>query len=362
MRRLPIVVCLLGLLLPACSSTETSTTVTSAAVAGSTVPPTTGVAPAVEPPSDAGNGALVPPVTVSVGASAVPTAPLVPVVVCMRPDVIIRPAAATATTAVIVAEAGASTTATVPPFTLSEDSQVVFGYTNEAVQAVVVPSGDRNELRDAAPDDDPLVPVAFAPGRVDLAFVANVGPGGTVPTWRLTGPDGVTRSAAPTAATPDCDRAQLGLAPSADGPTLAYGYRTVRGADGRPASVELRVDVVGLPALSACPNGLVRRAPVTRLRVDGQERAPGESTTVARTDTLRFVRVEAYVADVCEADGTPSAGWAVGEVYDTLRQGTSVCLRFEDAGVVLGQLGQAPGCDPLPLTGGIKSRRVTIAP
>ncbi len=363
MRRPLIVVCLLGLLVPACSSTETSTTVTSAAVAGSPAPPTTAGAPLVEAPSTTTSGPLVPATTVPVGVAA-STAPLVPFVVCTSSATPLGPQTSPTTTVVVVGAGGAAPSSAAPAaFTLPWDSEVVFGYTNEAARAVVVPSGDRNSLVGAAADDDPLVPVAFPPGRVDRAFVAYVGRAGAAPEWRVTGPDGVTRTAAPSAVSPPCDAAQLGEGEAAESPLLTYAYRAVPGPDGKPAAAEVRVVLSGLPALSVCATGLVARPPVAVLLVNGQQRSSGEAITVARgAATFTYVRTEAHVADVCEADGVRSASWTAGAAYDTLRRGSTVCLRFEDGGVSLVVPGQVTGCDVLAATGGIKTRRVAIAP
>lgn len=353
MRRSRSVTCLvglLGLLASACASGDSSTVLTSAAVAGTTVPPTTAAAPRVEPAPSGTEGVPTPAGSLPAGAAVRPTAPLVPVAVCVTRGFALRP--------------GSSATSVGPAagFLLEEDSVVVFGYVNDAGAPVVVPAGPGNQLVGDAPDDDPLVPVAFATGSVTRAFAAYVGRDGTAPEWRLTGPDGVSRRAAPSVATPPCTQEQLGFGPVAESPEPTFTYRSVRGADGAPTGAELRVGMVGLPALSTCAAGLTRLPPVARAVVSGQDRALGEPVTVNRSGPVTFAYVEVHVADVCEADGVRSASWAAGAAYDQLREGAPVCLLFQADGVALARDGEVAGCARLPATGGIRSRRVTIAP
>jgi hypothetical protein len=366
MRRTGFVVTLVLVVLASCSSSETSTTVTSAAVAGSTT---------MAPGSTIAPGSTQPATTAApstVASSAAAPAPLVPEVVCVSISQLLTPGRTTATTTGVITtaapDAAVPTSVPVSPPgaaapALNEDDRVVFGYSNQAGRAVTVPSGERNSLSGDAPDDDPLVPVAFAPGRVERAFVAYVGPDASVPAWRLTGPDGVTRTATPTAATPTCGPEQLDASKRGPGePSLAYSYRSVPGAGGIPTGAELRVWVAGLPALSTCPAGLTPLPPVARIAAAaGPTVAPGEPIAVARSGPRGGAYLEAHVADVCQADGVRSATWALGSQYDALREGTPVCFVFDDLGASL-VVGGEPGCQKLPATGGVRARRVTIAP
>ncbi|MEO5898661.1 MAG: hypothetical protein ABIR68_00855 [Ilumatobacteraceae bacterium] len=239
-----------------------------------------------------------------------------------------------------------------------------FGYDNTGASPVAIPAGPGNSLSGASVDDAALAPTVFAPGHVSPAFLALVGLDGTLPSWAVEGPDGVSRTAAATTAAPSCTPDLLApTTPDARDPRLAFTLRGLPSGAALPSQVEVTATLTGLPATSTCSSGLDAMTPLVWIGDGSSHTVFGTALTSSLTvGSLQAPGGSAYrgvvgrftvnVVDRCASAGAVSLGWPTNVSLDGLRDRTNVCAEVDGATVT-----EVP-CPTLPYTGGIRTNRV----
>jgi hypothetical protein len=175
------------------------------------------------------------------------------------------------------------------------------------------------------------------------------------PAWTVTGPDGVSRTAAADADTPRCTDDLLAPTTGDDRtPEMVASEPEPSGAD----TVEVTFSVAGVPETSVCPAGL-EAEPVSLTWDDGSTGSEltrtatfGVFTTVDGLDAAATA-AGLTVLDVCEFEGTTQRIWP-GRAFESLYVGASVCAaRQGERTVTVATEAQCPGVAP---TGGGRSR------
>jgi hypothetical protein len=216
-----------------------------------------------------------------------------------------------------------------------DDGEILFGYTSESSEPVVVEVGDANRLSGVASDANPLITTLFAPGSVDVAFWAFPPDGSSDDVvWTITGPDGVERSAAGGLTTEGC---QDVFAAPAGAPALEVVGATLS-ADGESADVELRV--TGLDEASVCNEAFTAEPRLVVIN-DGSA-LPTSFEPEATVNVGPLVespdgasaqsRVYAFVLDQCSAAGVTAPSWSSEARH--LNYGLAVCARLEEDATV----------------------------
>jgi hypothetical protein len=256
----------------------------------------------------------------------------------------------------------------VTPEVICADSRgaLFFGYTNSSDLPARI-DGTNNALTGST-EDLALAPTLFGLGHVTPAFWAYGDDAGNDPTWTLIGPDGTSRTAARTDATPDCPDTQ----PKADGdartPDLLFAYALPRDLVGDPTSVHLTAEMVGADGPSACPGGLTAQPgklfvqredePAiagTRLELD-LPFTPFTDPVSKHTYLLAETGIEGIVVDTCTAGDASTKSWPLGEDFERLREGVMVCIRYDDFRTTMEVVDQPYNCAGLPLTDGVRIR------
>jgi hypothetical protein len=252
----------------------------------------------------------------------------------------------------------------------STTGDVAFAYDNQAESAVVL-APTASTVDGGAEPDQRLVPIVFAPGAVSPAFwvSSDVFGDGSLPTWTVTGPDGESRSATPDASTPACDEV-LPASTTSDTrePMITVGNPAL-GDDGQ--SVVFTSELVGVPDLSVCPDGLTAGAvdivtdngvsPGDQLDLVEFDGPIAEWTTELFPDLDggpgRFGRqiVAAVVLDNCSAADTPQLIWPGGR-FEAVHDGVLVCIDELDGELSISTDEDDPDCRGLPGTGGSRVR------
>jgi hypothetical protein len=148
--------------------------------------------------------------------------------------------------------------------------RIWFAYSNGADHAVAV-DATASVVAGGDPDDSPLAPTVFAPGRVSPAFFAITSQTDANVTWQVTGPDGQSRTATADAATRDCGETSPGPnQPGLRAPDLAFSYVIQPGTAGAPDSAVVTVSLVGDVGTSACAPGLDARPTQTWVERDAE--------------------------------------------------------------------------------------------
>lgn len=239
---------------------------------------------------------------------------------------------------------------------------IYFGYEVSGSQPVVVPPGLDNAVNDALVGDDPNVPTVFAPGRVDIAFLAITSIDGALPSWTIRGPDGVSRTATAEDSTAFCTP-ELVAPGGADDRTLSvdYSFRTLPEGSDTVDQLEVTATVSGLPELSTCPAGLDPRPLLVELDL-GDARTIGTTgrvvldiESVFRLDLVEVrgvgFRSAVRVTDVCGAGDSVSEAWPVNLDLEDWAAGGAVCVE------VNGTTAARVDCAVIPATGGIRATR-----
>lgn len=268
------------------------------------------------------------------------------------------PAAAVSTTATTAA--GVIT----PLAVCVDDARTWFGYTSTASTTVAIVRGPANLVGDGDPDDDPRPPTLFVPGGEAVAFSAFVDDLDHLPTWTLTGPDGVARVATSTVATPTCIETQLG-GTTGDARTPAFDVTFAAGAD----SVEFTATLSGADGPSPCPAGLDSRPAEVWVLIDDATTV-GTTVTVTRPwstisqpapgSTVRrraAIDVSGVVLDQCTSGDQVETRWPLPPTFFMLSQPMLYCLndRVDGSAPVFASGGD---CIDLPLTDGYKMRSI----
>jgi hypothetical protein len=237
------------------------------------------------------------------------------------------------------------------------DGDVVFAYTNESATPVVL-DADSSTVENGQLRDAEFITVVFAPGRVSPAFWMSprrAGRDAPRPAWTVTGPDGVSRTAAADANTPRCTDELLAPTTGDDRtPEMVASEPEASGAD----TVEVTFSVTGVPETSVCPAGL-EPEPVSFTWDDGSTDIEltltatfGVFTTVDGLDAATTA-ARVTVLDICGFEGNTQAIWP-GREFESLYDGEGVCaVRQDDGGVAFATEAQCPGVAP---TGGGRSR------
>lgn len=252
------------------------------------------------------------------------------------------------------------------------DDAVWFSYTNQGTVPVAVPLGPRNFLVNPPDFDGPLVPTVFAPGHVVAAFATAQHSNGAPVAWTVVGSDGVARTAAATAATPDCQDTALASLQAQDtrvARSVAVTAKALPEGAATPTGVEVTAtfDVTGLT--SRCPAGLDAGEPVVWVTGPGglSTKGPvargnvglGTQTDITNGTTYPgvFAAVTLHVVDRCAGAGAVSQTWPLGVGLDAELSGTvRYCVEAQGA-----TLTEHP-CPGLPLTGGAKLHRANTVP
>jgi hypothetical protein len=234
----------------------------------------------------------------------------------------------------------------------SDERDVAFAYTNEATSAIVLEAA-ASVSTGSDPADAPLLPRVFAPGRVSPAVWLSSADS-QFPSWSITGPDGVTRTATAGADTPECTPALLArTTPDPRQPTVTLQEATPS-ADGAAFAVTFTVTGVDT---SVCPEGL-QPEPVQIVWTDGETSQDGGNTfvtTVTRAaGNISYASVRVAVFDQCSSGGVTQPSWPGGPFDELYASGW--CLDERSGDLITRVRGDDPECPDLPLTGGSKIR------
>lgn len=252
--------------------------------------------------------------------------------------------------------------------TRSLTSEVAFAYVNEGDAVVLDPSDSTVENGEEA--DLFLVPTVFAPGAVSPAFfISPVDPSlETLPSWTVMGPDGETRTAQADSSTPVCtDELLERTTPDDRQPAFTFSVPVLT-ADG--TGVEYTSELVGVPELSVCPDGLASE-PVLVVTDNGLDPSMAEYISfdgqfgewsrpffadLGGGQTNEAVGlVAAIVLDQCSFEGTTQVIWPGGK-FEDVYDGVLVCVPQTDGGLTLSTDDDDPSCTGLPSTGGGRTR------
>ena len=212
-----------------------------------------------------------------------------------------------------------------------------FGYTNDGIDPVVVESGNDNNLSGGNPDDNPLVPVVFAPGEVFPAFWTVTYFDDPLPMWSLTGPDGTTRVASPEPEV-ECDEEAFSrIEADPRVPVIDVSFERVD-----DTSVAITAQVIDLPELSVCPPGLqpervqVRLETSSGLLQEGEfEFSTEEVSNLVQVDvellqvdktSRAFAAFSALITDVCSFDEVETSSWAVSSFFPSDPDGIGIAF------------------------------------
>lgn len=246
--------------------------------------------------------------------------------------------------------------------------EVAFAYVNEG-DAVVL-GADDSTVENGEEADLFLVPTVFAPGTVSPAFFVSPTDMNevTLPAWTVVGPDGETRTAQADASTPECtDELLASTTPDDRQPAFTFSSPVLT-ADG--TGVEFTSELVGVPELSVCPEGLTAE-PVLIVTDNGADPSMegymsfdgpvGEWTRPFLPDTgggptnEAVAGVAATVFDQCSFDGTTQIIWP-GGAFEEIYDGVLVCVPESTSELVLSTDEDDPSCSGIPGTGGGRTR------
>ncbi len=238
---------------------------------------------------------------------------------------------------------------------VTEDFFVSFAYDNQSDAVVVLDPAD-NVLSGTAADDEPFVPTHFAPGRSAAVFSAIPEGEPTAVTWELTGPDGVTRSATPTADTPSCADLTSRMSTDTRTPELV----TSAEFDEATNQVTLDLELTGVPPASVCNEAFEPSSAIIRFERDnGEVLAEGTTLTMtsevageAGSGRVASFDVSVVVIDRCTYDGTTFSSWPGGAFVDLFYIG-GLCVDVEGTAPEVSEGACSGG---LPLVPGSKIR------